>query len=370
MVTANRAGAVLTIDLNSISANYRFLRNLAAPAKCGAVVKCDAYGLGLKPIAKTLAEEGCNIFFVATPDEAFELHTELKKFERKFSIYMLNGLGSHGIEVCNQYISPVLNSLKDIEIWSAYCSKTVSAHPAIVNFDTGISRLGLDKTETVKVLNDHSLLGSISIAYVMSHLACADEPEHPLNLQQNQKFKNIIDNLCGRHLSSLSNSAGLFLGKDYHFDMVRPGAAIYGIGCTSSDRKNLNPAITLKGEILQTRIIDRDSTVGYGAEGVVKKSSRIATVSLGYGDGLFRQLGNKGYGFIEGHRVPIIGRVSMDLVTINVTDLPETKCYAGKMVEFIGVHQSVDELAENAGTIAYEIITAFGNRLFRKYVGG
>ena len=152
--------------------------------------------------------------------------------------------------------------------------------------------------------------------------------------------------------------------------MVRPGAAIYGIGCTPKDRKNLKPVVTLNAKILQTRLIDRESTVGYGAEGIVKKNSRIATVSLGYGDGLFRQLGNKGYGFVAGQRVPIIGRVSMDLVTINVTDLPETNCLPGKMIEFIGAHQSADELAEKAGTIAYEITTAFGNRLSRHYIGG
>ncbi len=369
MISADRAGATLTIDLDAIAANYRLLQSFAAPAECAAVVKCDAYGLGISPIARRIAAEGCRTFFVALPDEALELRDVLAELEDPIRIYILNGLSEGVAEICDQTIAPVLNSYKEIEAWSSHCANTGQGHPAIVNFDTGISRLGLDKADTLQFMNDPGRFKSLTISYVMSHLACADEPDHSLNARQLETLKSILNALPTAPRISLANSAGIFLGKDFHFDLVRPGAALYGIGCHEDDRRKLKQVVKLKGKILQTRLIDRNMTVGYGAAGSVTRESRLATVALGYGDGFFRRLGNKGAGFLSGHRAPVVGRVSMDLVTLDVTDIPETLCGPGQTVEFIGDHQTPDDLAEIAGTIGYEVLTALGGRYRRDYIG-
>ena len=345
------------------------MRSISAPAICAAVVKCDAYGLGLGPVARRLSEEGCTNFFVALPQEAISLRDSLKSLRRTHSIYILNGMNDDFRDICDDSVAPVLNSLEEIKLWQTFREQVGSGLPAIVNFDTGMNRLGLGRDETEQVLANAMTISPKYVNMIMSHLACADDPTHQKNQDQLDRFSNLIKVVGNRFKYSLANSPGVFLGSRFHFDMVRPGAALYGIGCNSKDRKKLSQVVELKSEIIQTRSVTTDETIGYGSDGRVDRPSRLATVALGYGDGLFRKLGNSGMGFISGRAVPVIGRVSMDLVTLDVTDVPETLCKKGDWVEFIGKHQSPDDLAVSAGTIGYEILTALGSRYRKGYVG-
>ena len=355
--------------MEAIAKNYRLIRSISAPAVCAAVVKCDAYGLGLGPVARRLSEEGCANFFVALPQEAVNLRDSLKSLRRKHSIYILSGMNDEFRDICDESIAPVLNSLEELKLWQTFRDQVGSGLPAIVNFDTGMNRLGLDRDETEQVLANTSLISPRYVNFIMSHLACADDPTHKKNEDQLDRFSDLVNVIGGRFKYSFANSPGVFLGSRFHYDMVRPGAALYGIGCNSKDRKKLSPVVELKSEILQTRSVTTDETTGYGADGRINRPSRLATVALGYGDGLFRHLGNSGRGFISGQAVPVLGRVSMDLETLDVTDVPETLCKKGDWVEFIGAHQSPDDLAGSAGTIGYEVLTALGNRFRRGYLG-
>ena len=355
--------------MEAVAKNYKFLRSIAAPAICAAVVKCDAYGLGLGPVARRLSEEGCTNFFVALPQEAVSLRDNLQPLRRKHSIYILNGMNDDFKDFCDDTIAPVLNSLEEIKLWHAFRDQVGAGLPAIVHFDTGMNRLGLDRVETERILAKEITISPKYINMIMSHLACADDPNDRKNEDQLDRFSSLVNVVGNRFKYSLANSPGVFLGSRFHYDMVRPGAALYGIGCNSKDRQQLSPVIELKSEIIQTRSVTADETIGYGCDGRIDKPSRLATVALGYGDGLFRHLGNSGTGFIAGQAVPIIGRVSMDLVTLDVTDIPETLCKKGDWVEFIGEHQSPDDLAESAGTIGYEVLTALGNRYRKVYLG-
>jgi alanine racemase len=369
MIDASRAGAVLTVDLNALANNYAFLKGqLSGDTICAAVVKSDAYGLGLEPIAVRLADEGCDSFFVALMDEAISLRTILKQRNKEAEIYLLNGVAEGSESDLEQFdITPVLNSLAEIERWSAY-AKLNGNRRAILNVDTGMSRLGLDTRELNTFAEKPKLADGIEITYVMSHLACADDRASAKNQEQRSLFNEYRIRL-GLKKASFANSAGIFLGPEYHYDLVRPGAGIYGIQPITNEINNVLQVINLKGKILQIRTVDTGGTVGYGATYQTPRTSRLATVAAGYGDGYFRTLGNRGFGYIGTTRVPIVGRVSMDLITFDVTDLPEHEVVPGSMIELIGPHYSIDKLAEDAGTIGYEILTGLGARYSRNYIG-
>jgi len=369
MIDANRAGAVLTVDLNALAGNYAFLKDqLSDDTICAAVVKSDAYGLGLEPVAARLADEGCNSFFVALMDEAVTLRTILKQRNKEADIYLLNGVaeGSEG-DLDHFAITPVLNSLAEIERWSSHAKKSGN-RKAILNLDTGMSRLGLDSRELYSFAERPDLADGIEITYVMSHLACADDRASAKNQEQRSLFDEYRLRL-GLKKASFANSAGILLGSEYHYNLVRPGASIYGIQPITNEINKVSQVINLKGKILQVRTVDTGVTVGYGASYQTPRTSRLATVAAGYGDGYFRTLGNRGFGYIGTTRVPVVGRVSMDLITFDVTDLPEHDVVPGTMIELIGPHYSVDTLAEDAGTIGYEILTGLGARYSRNYIG-
>jgi alanine racemase len=371
---ANReatATAILTIDLSALVANYRRLAALSAPAECGAVVKADAYGLGMAACAPALAQAGCKTFFVATIAEAVDLRALLPEV----TIYVFDGLlpGTHPIFQAYG-LRPVLNSAEEIAEWAAFCSATGARLPAAVHIDTGMNRLGLSRAEVEAVATATHPLGAFELALVMSHLACADEPEHPKSAAQRLAFE-ALRRLLPEALASLANSGGILLGPAYHYDLVRPGIALYGGKAQVNDPNHFARVVHLAGRILQVRDVPAGESVGYGARRTLKRPSRIAVVAVGYADGLFRALSvddeRPGMSvYIESHPAPLLGRVSMDLITVDVTGIPPDVARRGALVELIGDNIAPHEFAAHAGTIDYEVLTSLGARALRRYIGG
>ncbi len=364
MTSPDRCGAVLTIDLDAIAANYRLLRDRLGGTQCGAVVKADAYGLGMAKVAPVLFGAGCKVFFVAHIDEGIELRRILDGAD----IHVFNGiLPGTEADFAEYRLSPVLNSLGEIESWAKFlAASTMPPLPADIHIDTGMSRLGLPHGELVTLLGERRRMPSFDVAYIISHLACADQPTHPMNARQLNEFRSALAALPAAR-ASLANSSAIFLGPDYHFDLARPGVALYGVNPTP---KNINPmaqVVSLQGKILQTRVIDSPRTVGYGATHSVVKGGRIATVAMGYADGYLRSLGNSGCGFCGGVRAPVVGRISMDLITLDVSAVAEHLCRPGSLVEMIGADNPVDSVAAGGGTIGYEVLTSLGGRYHRVY---
>jgi len=358
------SASVLTIDLGAVQANYRQLASVAANAECAAVVKADGYGLGAVRVGQALASIGCRTFFTAHLDEAIALRAALPDRE----IYSFNGLMPGEAETFSEFqISPVLNSLGEIEIWARYCADAETPPPAALHLDTGMSRLGLMPVEVQRLATEPERLGGFSISTIMSHLACSDMPGHPLNAQQRDAFSALTIALPRAKLS-LAASSGIFLGPAWHFNMVRPGAGLYGL---SPNRENPNPlqqVVNLQGKILSVRDVDTPQTVGYGASRRITEPTRVATVAAGYADGYPRSLGNEGSVRIGNVSVPVIGRVSMDLITLDVSNAPHAG--PGDMVELIGPLHDADAVATQAGTIGYEILTRLGHRYHRHYIEG
>jgi alanine racemase len=328
-------------------------------------VKADAYGLGLLEIAPALAAAGCRTFFVAHLEEGVALRAHLPSPE----IFVLNGPVDGDERVFEAHdLAPTLNSLDQIDRWARFC-RSRGSRAAALHLDTGMSRLGLPEDELDRLANDPAQLGGIDLRYVMSHLACAEEPHHPMNAQQLTLF-NAARARLPKMRACFTNSAGIFLGPGYHFDLARPGIALYGANPTPARENPMRPVIRLEARILQTREVDPPRTVGYGAAHRVDRRTKIATVAIGYADGYLRSLSGRGICHVGGHRVPVIGRVSMDLTTLDVTDVPAGLALPGALVEIVGPHHPVDAVAAEAGTIAYEILTSLGSRYRRHYVRG
>jgi len=363
--------AILTIDLDALAANYRQLRDLAAPAECAAVVKADAYGLGMGHAAPALWRSGCQTFFVATLTEAADLRALLPEAV----IYVFNGLLPGTADRFHTFaLRPVLNSADEIKEWAGYCAGVGEKLPCAVHLDSGMNRLGLSPAELDTVAQALELWSALSLTLVMSHLACADDAAHAKNAAQ----RNLFDTLRARlpeAMTSLANSAGILLGPDFAYDLVRPGIALYGGHPQRRGKNPFHPVVHLKGRILQVREAAAGETVGYGATRTLTRPSRVAVVSAGYADGLFRALstkdGENGLDVYLGpHAVPILGRISMDLITIDVTDVPEALSRRGAWVELLGPNVSAHQLAAHAGTIDYEVLTSLGQRAARRYIGG
>ncbi len=364
---AARAGALLTIDLGAVADNYRRLCRQLGGVACAAVVKADAYGLGMAHVAAALHRAGARTFFVAQLGESIALRGLLG---RECEIYVLNGVAAGPLAEFRAHgVHPVLNSLGEIEAWAAAARAAGAAWPAAVHVDTGMSRLGLPADELGILAAEHGRLEGIELRYVMSHLACADQPGHPLNAEQLARFRAARARLPPAP-ASFANSSGLFLGSEYHFDLGRPGVALYGVNPTPGHPTPMRQVVRLQGKILQVREIDAPQTVGYGATHRAAGPSRIATVALGYADGYLRSLSNRGSAWLGDQRVPVVGRVSMDLITLDVSGVPEAAARPGAFVDLIGPDLSADEVAAAAGTIGYEILTALGRRYHRVYLNG
>jgi len=365
-----RAGAILTVDLAAIAANWRGLRDAGRaagkPIDCAAVLKADAYGTGATVVGPRLAAEGCRHFFVAHIDEGVALRGAVPEHP----IYVLNGLlAGTEADFLEHRLTPVLNHLGQLNAWRATAQRYSRPLDAVIHIDTGMHRLGLAPEEAQMLAAERGRLRGLRLALLMSHLVVSEEPNNPINGEQLSRFRAFVRTMPGSP-ASLANSSGIFLGPDYHFDLLRPGAALYGINPTPGRPNPMLTTVTLRARVLQVRRIDALQTVGYGAAWRSARPSRVATIALGYADGYFRTLINRTHVHLAGHKVPVIGRISMDLVTIDVTDVPEADSQPGALVEVLGPHLTADDLAEHARTNAYEVMTALGRRYARLYHDG
>jgi alanine racemase len=355
---AGAAGpATLRIDLDALARNYRMLRERAKPGECAAVVKANAYGLGVERVARRLLREGCRRFFVATFAEA----KELRAVAPDADIGVFEGaLPSTADALAEIEARPVLNTLEQIELWRG-------KGRALLHLDTGMNRLGLRAADVAALAERKDLLDSLTVDFIVTHLACADEPEHPLNGEQLARFEQLRAALPHAR-TSIGNSAGTLIDAAHRGDLARPGIALYG-GNPFSDRPNpMEAVVTVTAPILQLHDVVEAEPVGYGATYVANPPARIAVVGIGYADGYPRNLGNNAAAAVQGRRVPVVGRVSMDLLSLDVGALPRESVAVGDAVELIGPTVGVDEVAAAAGTISYEILTGLGARLAREYV--
>lgn len=365
------ASAILTIDLGALVANWLRLREMSQRAECAAVVKADAYGLGMEQAASALSRAGCKTFFVATIAEAGSLRALLPDA----TIYVLGGLLTNTAPLFQVHnLRPVLNSEAEVKEWAEYCAASGQPLPAAIHIDSGMNRLGLSALEVDAIAPVASLWKMFELSLIMSHLACSDEVGHPKNERQRKIFDALRAKLPSAP-ASLANSAGILLGRQHHYDMVRPGIAIYGGRPQQTGDNPFQPAVTLFGRILQVRDVVSGETIGYGATRTLKSPTRIAVVAVGYADGIFRALSTRddkeGLSvFIGGHAAPILGRVSMDLITVDVTTIPGDIARRGEWVELIGPNVSAQAMAHHAGTIDYEILTNLGTRALRRYIDG
>jgi alanine racemase len=349
--------ATLRVDLDALARNYQLMRSRAAPAECAAVVKADAYGLGVERVVRRLLREGCGRLFVATLAEA----RELRGVARAAKIYVLEGaIGGAITELVELDVRPVLNTLEQVDRWRG-------RGPAALHLDTGMNRLGLGADDVAALVAQRDLLAELELDFVMTHLACADEPEHSLNREQLERFARWRSRLPTLP-TSIGNSAGALIDAAHRGDIVRPGIGLYGGNPFATRPNPMAAVVTLTAPILQLREITEPQTVGYGATYVASPPARLAIIGAGYADGLPRNLGNLGTAAVNGQRVPIVGRVSMDLVAVDVGALPRESVRVGDAVELIGPTIGVDEVAAAAGTISYEILTGLGRRLKRDYV--
>lgn len=373
-VSDAHAGGRLSIDLAALAANWTMLASRLDGAACGAAIKGDGYGIGLEQAATTLHRAGCETFFVALPDEGLRARRAVPDAE----IYVLDGLlPGTAADYAAKGLVPVLGSLAEVEEWAAFCRTRSERLPAAIHVDTGMNRLGLRFEEACRLANDTRTTEAFETRLVMSHLACAGAGDHPLNAQQLAAFREIAPLFPGAR-RSLANSGGIFLGPDFHFDLARPGIALYGGEAVDHADNPMRPVVTLEARVLLLRDVPKGESVGYGAAEIVTRASRLALLGVGYADGYHRLAGrsdipgdhpasSNAHGFVAGHRAPIVGRVSMDLIALDVTDVPENACKRGDWVELIGANVPVDRVADWAGTIGYELLTALGRRYTRHY---
>ncbi|WP_208278200.1 alanine racemase [Massilia oculi] len=366
-----RAGAILTIDLDAVRANYRLLRERgrtkAAQAACAAVLKADAYGLGMDKVAQALVREGCRSFFVAHLDEGIRLRQLVPE---DCSIHVMHGAMPGAARDCLLHdLVPVLNDPGQVAEWRALARGLGRDLPAALQVDTGMSRMGMAPLDLDRLRQDPDWLRGIDLRLVMSHLACADEPAHPLNERQRQRFEEVRALFPGMP-ASLANSSGVFLGGAWHFDLLRPGCALYGINPQPGHANPLAQAVSLAARVVQLRTVAAGDIVGYGARYVAPGERRIATIAIGYADGWLRALTGRSQAFVDGVAVPFAGTVSMDSITLDVTGIPEPRIAPGRTVDLLCPQQTVDDVASQAGTIGYEVLTRLGARFHRRYVGG
>ena len=367
---APEAAGMLTVDLAAIIANWQALARQLVTVECAAVVKANAYGLGLKPVAAALAKAGCRTFFVADIAEARIVRAQA----RSATIFVLHGFTPDwGDALISLKAQPVINSATELAEWDAFASARSWHGGAALHVDTGMNRLGITVEEAV-ALAPRVQTENHGISLLLSHLACADTPNHPLNGKQLRLFRELRMLYPGTP-ASLANSSGIFLGHAAHFDLARPGAALYGVNPTPGRPNPMKAAVELSGRILQIRTVARGQTVGYGATWTARRNTRIAVVALGYADGLLRAGSASdertgGAAMIAGKSCPIVGRISMDLACLDITDLPEGAVRRGDFATMIGGELTVDDVAATAGTIGYEVLTRLGPRCHLTYRNG
>ncbi|GBD56177.1 alanine racemase [Gluconobacter wancherniae] len=357
--TSDRAGAWLSVDLDALTRNYLFLSKKVGPAECAAVVKADAYGLGLTHVGPVLERAGARTFFVAHMEEG----VALRKILPNVRIFVLHGfMPGCAEEMLTNNLLPVLNDVSQVRAWKTLSVKIGHALPAAIQFDSGMSRFGLSEADLdIPGLLDETLKPVL----VMSHLACADMPDSIFSATQRERFLQMASRFPGVP-RSLSASSGIFLGPDYHFELVRPGAALYGIAPDGGPNP-LSAVISLDARVVQVRSIKAGDRVGYGLTWTAKEPTRLATLGIGYADGFFRAQAGQAAVWYQDVRLPLVGRVSMDSISIDISALPDSTLKPGDILSVVGPKQDVDALARTGGTIGYEILTSLGSRFHRVY---
>ncbi|ALE02921.1 alanine racemase [Bartonella ancashensis] len=357
--------AVATIDIGAIVANYKTLAQRVAPIECAAVIKANAYGMGAEKVAPALYQVGCRIFFVAQINEALQLKNILPP---NTILAILNDFPPQTEEwVAQAGIVPVLNSWQTIERWQTLCQKKKQRFPAIIQIDTNMNRLGLNQEELHLLIKRPLIFEKATIKYIISHLSSGDNVAHPSNNNQLAVMQNLLTQLppCK---ASLANSGGIFLDSAFHFDLVRPGITLYGINPHDKHQTFLKPVLKLEAQVIQSRFVDSGASVGYGGSFVTNRPSILTTIAIGYADGWPYSLSNRGSVYFKEHRLPIVGKVSMDSTIVDATDLEHKKPERGDWVELIGRHQRIEDIAVDANTIPYEILTSLGARCKRIYI--
>lgn len=363
--TPSETTAELTVRLGSLAANFRESLRRAAPAAIAPVVKANAYGMGLAPVAHALVNAGADTFFVARMEEGIALR-ELLPRQR---IFVLDGIAAGAASaLLSHALTPVLNSLDEVAEWSVLARRERRELDAVLHVDTGMNRSGLSHDELSTLVSGiRHLLDGIKLVLVMSHLARADEPDRDMNWVQLARFKAALA-LLPSAPASLSASAGIELGRDFLFDLVRPGLGIYGGNPVASRPNPYRTVAVLTGRVLQIRAVQAGDSVGYGAGYTAAQPMTLATVAAGYADGLMRRIATRGRAAIAGYFVPYAGRISMDLTVLDVTSVPANLLARGTAVEFMGDTVTLEELADAAGTITHEVLTSIGPRVHRHYI--
>ena len=359
---AEAAGALLTIDLRAVAANYRLLQQRVGAARCGAVVKADAYGLGAAMVAPALLSAGCRHFFVAHLEEGIALRHALPAHA---AIYVMHGVFAGGEAACLAHdLVPVSNSLDQLSRWAAQARQAGRRVQAIIQLDTGMARFGFAAGDLAAIGDD---LRALTLQFTMSHLACADTPDNPANAEQRTRFDALRAELPPAP-ATLAASSGIFLGPAFHYDLVRPGAALYGVAPVGGAPNPLDAVIRLDAKIVQLRDVPAGTPIGYGHSVRTTAPARLATIAVGYADGYLRSGSNHGAAWFGGTALPIMGRVSMDSIVLDASAVPADALHEGSVVELIGTHRSVDAVAADAGTIGYEVLTSLGRRYHRRYL--
>ena len=359
------AGATLCIDLAALADNWRMVRDRVSPAECGATIKADGYGCGAAAVAQALWQAGCETFFVALPMEGIEVRAAVPGAV----IYILDGLfAGQATFYIEHSLRPCLASLEEVTEWA---SATDGAHPAALHVDTGINRLGLTSAQAERLAGDKALVAKAGLCLVMSHLQSADDAADAMNKAQLERF-NAIKALFNPLPGSLANSPGAFAGDGFALDMARPGVALYGGNPFDGKANPFRQVVRLTAPVLQVRDVAQGEGVGYGATWQAQRPSRIAIIGAGYADGLMRHLSwpaNDGPAqvIIAGQRAPIVGRVSMDMITVDVTGIAPGDVARGTQAVLLGDDITVDDWARWAGTIPYEILTSLGRRYAKVY---
>lgn len=365
--------ARLTIDLSALADNWRAMDRRSGAARTAAVLKADAYGIGLEPAAKTFHQAGARDFFVATPAEGAAVRAVLPDAR----IYVLSGMWAGAERLFFEFdLVPVIVSEEQLVVFMSAIADGGDI-PCVLHVDTGMSRLGLRVEDALALAEDIARPASFSPIMLLSHLACADEPSHALNRKQLQRFRSVVS-AFGDIDATLANSAGIFLGEDYHFTLTRPGIALYGGAAVNGVPNPMKPVVTAEARILQVRDVKAGESVGYGAAVICARDTRVAIAAIGYADGYMRSLSSAGIplrqtglagpsGMLHGSPVPIIGRVTMDLTHFDVTDLPARSVRPGDFIELFGRTMPIEDVARAAGTVDYELLTSLGNRYERRY---
>lgn len=362
---AAAATGVLTIDLGALRRNYRRLSGMVSPAIASAVVKADGYGLGAVPVSNALHDEGCRNFFVAHFSEALALRPALPADSR---LFVLNGLLPGDDALCASLdIIPVLNSIDQFHQWAGAARALKRRLPAVLQFDTGMSRLGFPPEEQPALSRALTETPELEILFLMSHLASADDATSAQNESQLEEMRSILQAFPGYDLC-FANSGAVFLGANYHGALARPGIALYGGQPMAGLPEPMEAVVSLDVAVVQIRTVRAGAKIGYSGTHVAEREMRLATLAAGYADGLLRSLSNQGAVYFQGVRLPITGRVSMDSIIVDVSALPEGMLGHGSLVEVIGPHQTLEDVARDAGTIAYEILTGLGQRYTRRYL--